>query len=194
MVVLPPLYAIITSLKKENAFACKAFLGRKSFIIVLGKPVITALTSFRLPILQKPKPQLKQRRLSSKKNSLAGQSEMSSDGSNSSRKENVPPELMICIDMNTGGEDSTGSDHRTYSRGRSRGRNGSVDPSNWRSYEDPGTSSDQESAIPKFEVDPTVPLETMVALGDPSSDHSESDGGGGGKWRCVSTVDIGPEG
>ena len=41
-------------------------------------------------------------RLSSKKNSLAGQSEMSSDGSNSSRKENVPPELMICIDMNTG--------------------------------------------------------------------------------------------
>ena len=145
-------------------------------------------------ILQKPKPQLKQRRLSSKKNSLAGQSEMSSDGSNSSRKENVPPELMICIDMNTGGEDSAGSDHRTYSRGRSRGRNGSVDPSNWRSYEDPGTSSDQESAIPKFEVDPTVPLETMVALGDPSSDHSESDGGGGGKWRCVSTVDIGPEG
>lgn len=119
---------------------------------------------------------------------------MSSDGSNSSRKENVPPELMICIDMNTGGEDSAGSDHRTYSRGRSRGRNGSVDPSNWRSYEDPGTSSDQESAIPKFEVDPTVPLETMVALGDPSSDHSESDGGGGGKWRCVSTVDIGPEG
>ena len=63
---------------------------------------------------QKPKPQLKQRRLSSKKNSLAGQSEMSSDGSNSSRKENVPPELMICIDMNTGGEDSAGSDHRTY--------------------------------------------------------------------------------
>ena len=39
---------------------------------------------------------------------------MSSDGSNSSRKENVPPELMICIDMNTGGEDSAGSDHRTY--------------------------------------------------------------------------------
>ena len=34
---------------------------------------------------KKPKPQLKQRRLSSKKNSLAGQSEMSSDGSNSSR-------------------------------------------------------------------------------------------------------------
>jgi hypothetical protein len=45
---------------------------------------------------KKPKPQLKQRRLSSnKKNSLV--SEMSSDGSNSSRKENVPPEVMICI-------------------------------------------------------------------------------------------------
>jgi len=43
---------------------------------------------------KKPKPQLKPRRISSKKNSLV--SEMS-DGSNSSRKENVPPELMICI-------------------------------------------------------------------------------------------------
>ena len=44
---------------------------------------------------KKPKPQLKQRRLSNKKNSVV--SEMSSDGSNSSRKENVPPEVMICI-------------------------------------------------------------------------------------------------
>ena len=123
---------------------------------------------------------------------------MSSDGSNSSRKENVPPELMICIDMNTGGEDSAGSDiTRTYSRGRSRGRNGSVDPSNWRSYDpDPMSSDHDESpaAIPKFEVDPQVPLEAMVAMGDPVSDHSESDDGGRGKWRCVSTVDIGPEG
>ena len=44
---------------------------------------------------KKPKPQLKPRRMSNKKNSLV--SEMSSDGSNSSRKENVPPEVMICI-------------------------------------------------------------------------------------------------
>lgn len=42
---------------------------------------------------RKPKPMLKERR-SSKKTSL---SEFSSDGSNSSRKENVPPEVMICI-------------------------------------------------------------------------------------------------
>ena len=44
---------------------------------------------------KKPKPMLKQRRMSNKKNSIV--SEMSSDGSNSSRKENVPPEVMICI-------------------------------------------------------------------------------------------------
>ena len=44
---------------------------------------------------KKPKPQLKPRRMSNKKNSVV--SEMSSDGSNSSRKENVPPEVMICI-------------------------------------------------------------------------------------------------
>jgi len=48
---------------------------------------------------KKPKPQLKQRRVSSKKNSIV--SEMSSDGSNSSRKENVPPDVMICIVSST---------------------------------------------------------------------------------------------
>ena len=47
---------------------------------------------------RKPKPELKTRRLSqAKKNSVVSGETMSSDGSNSSRKENVPPELMICI-------------------------------------------------------------------------------------------------
>ena len=92
-----------------------------------------------------------------------------------------------------------------YSRSRSRGaRNGGVDPSAWRSYEPEPLSSDQDSpAIPKFQPDPEIPLENMVALGDHhgGSDHSESEDGvdeGHGsspqKWRCVSTVDIGPEG
>jgi len=182
------LAAMKTEALKDDADAAKGFV-----------------ISFDDDAPKKPKPQLKQRRLSSKKNSLAGQSEMSSDGSNSSRKENVPPELMICIDMNTGGEDSAGSDHRTYSRSRSRGaRNGGVDPSAWRSYEPEPLSSDQDSpAIPKFQPDPEIPLENMVALGDHhgGSDHSESEDGvdeGHGsspqKWRCVSTVDIGPEG
>merc|ERR1712008_286906 len=110
----------------------------------------------------------------------------SSDGSNSSRKENVPPELMICIDMNTGDE-STGSGGlgdpggqsggRTYSR-KSRTSNGGIDlhnPSAWRSYDQEPLSSDQDSGtlgpVPKFDVDPEVPLETMVAL-DSSSDQS----------------------
>ena len=47
---------------------------------------------------KKPKPMLKERRLSSKKASMT---EFSSDGSNSSRKENVPPEVMICIVSST---------------------------------------------------------------------------------------------
>merc|ERR1712083_1991 len=139
---------------------------------------------------KKPKPQLKPRRLSSKKNSLAGQSEMSSDGSNSSRKENVPPELMICIDMNTGDESAgsnelhgsgPGGGQRTYSR---KSRNNGIDhPSAWRSYDQEPLSSDQDSSVvqqvepvPKFDVDPEVPLETMVALDQHASDQSaESD-------------------
>ena len=113
---------------------------------------------------KKPKPQLKQRRLSSKKNSLV-QSEMSSDGSNSSRKENVPPELMICIDMNTGDESAGSNDMRTFQRFKSR--NG------LEQWDQEPLSSDQEMMpIPKFEVDPEIPLETMVAL-DQSSDQSD---------------------
>ena len=93
-----------------------------------------------------------------------------------------------------------------YSRSRSRdARNGGVDPSAWRSYEPEPLSSDQDSpAIPKFQPDPEIPLENMVALGDHhgGSDHSESEdgvdeghhGSSPQKWRCVSTVDIGPEG
>ena len=95
--------------KVKNYSKLGPFNFTEKFTIFFGKITFCFTICF-----QKPKPQLKQRRLSSKKNSLAGQSEMSSDGSNSSRKENVPPELMICIDMNTGGEDSAGSDHRTY--------------------------------------------------------------------------------
>ncbi len=124
---------------------------------------------------KKPKPQLKQRRLSSKKNSLTGHSEiLSSDGSNSSRKENVPPELMICIDM---GDDSGGSNEprSTYSRRKSMGRNnGGLE--HWRSFEQDPVSSDQDSHVPKFTVDPEVPLETMVTLDDQESTTSE-DGG-----------------
>ncbi len=45
---------------------------------------------------RRPKPALKPKRPSTKKTSTS-EVVMSSDGSNSSRKENVPPEVMICI-------------------------------------------------------------------------------------------------
>jgi hypothetical protein len=49
---------------------------------------------------KKPKPALKVRR-PSKKFSSSSDMHMNSDGSSSSRKENVPPELMICIVSST---------------------------------------------------------------------------------------------
>merc|ERR1739840_34211 len=70
-----------------------------------------------------------------------------------------------------------GGGQRTYSR---KSRNNGIDhPSAWRSYDQEPLSSDQDSGtvvpVPKFDVDPEVPLETMVAL-DPASDQSaESD-------------------
>ncbi|XP_059087795.1 patronin-like isoform X3 [Tigriopus californicus] len=134
---------------------------------------------------KKPKPQLKQRRPSSKRNSMVFMgNELNSDGSNSSRKENVPPEVMICIDMNMGagddGPNSGGSTFRKYSPGHRNGgsptRN-SMDSSHWKSYEnDHSTTETLRPAIPRFDIDPDVPLETMVALQGTS--ESESDGQG----------------
>lgn len=146
------LAAMKTEALKDDADASKGFV-----------------ISFDSDTPKKPKPQLKQRRLSSKKNSLAGQSEMSSDGSNSSRKENVPPELMICIDMNTGDESAGSNETRTFSRGKSR--NNGLE--HWRSYQDQEPLSSDQETIAKFEVDPQVPLETMVALD--AEDQSDSD-------------------
>ena len=64
-------------------------------------------------------------------------------------------------------------------------------PSAWRSYDQEPLSSDQDSRdsgtlvpVPKFDVDPEVPLETMVALdsasdqsGEPDTDHMKHNTG-----------------
>merc|ERR1712141_529097 len=149
---------------------------------------------------KKPKPELKTRRLSqAKKNSNVSET-MSSDGSNSSRKENVPPELMICIDMNTGNDSGSGGE--TVRRASNSGagnsyrkkymvndqgnsptlRNGGSptrDPSQWRSYStEPDHIDPSAPAIPKFDIDPDVPLETMVPL-NPTSESEQSDANSG---------------
>merc|ERR1712179_106257 len=148
---------------------------------------------------KKPKPELKTRRLSqAKKNSVVSET-MSSDGSNSSRKENVPPELMICIDMNTGLDSGSGGEgvRRTSNSGTGSSpyrnkyitsgqgnnpnmRNGGSptrDPSHWRSYStEPDPIDPSASVIPKFDIDPDVPLETMVPL-KTTSESEQSDGG-----------------
>ncbi len=48
---------------------------------------------------KRSKPALKPRRSSLKRTSMSGEQCLASDGSNSSRKENVPPEVMICISI-----------------------------------------------------------------------------------------------
>jgi len=143
---------------------------------------------------KKPKPELKTRRISqAKKNSVT--ETMSSDGSNSSRKENVPPELMICIDMNTGNDSGSGGENvrrisgndsspyrKKYSGQGSNStmRNGGSptrDPSQWRSYStEPDPIDPTAPPIPKFDIDPDVPLEAMVPL-KTTSESEQSDSG-----------------
>ena len=74
-------------------------------------------------------------------------------------------------------------------------------PSAWRSYDQEPLSSDQDSRdsgtlvpVPKFDVDPEVPLETMVALdsasdqsGEPDTDHMKHNTG----WYfCIILVSV----
>merc|ERR1719242_2060091 len=143
---------------------------------------------------KKPKPELKTRRISqTKKNSFMSEP-MGSDGSNSSRKENVPPELMICIEMNNGNDSGSGAETiRKGSAGRngnspyrskytpgSQGNSGSPtrDPSQWRSYSnDPDPMDPSVPAIPKFDIDPDIPLETMAPM-KTTSESEQSDSGG----------------
>merc|ERR550519_3309612 len=121
---------------------------------------------------KKPKPVLKQRRFS-KKNSL-------SDGLNDlgGAKENVPPDsVMIMLDMNDGDDvDSRGlSPNRKMSPGQRLGSPSRyIDPSQWNSFGEEQMVHPDDPVIPKFDVDPDVPLETMVPLGETQSD---SDGG-----------------
>ena len=71
-------------------------------------------------------PALKARRPSKKFSASASGHDLNSDGSSSSRKENVPPELMICIDMNMGSDEgANGSGGGTGSSGHNASGGGS---------------------------------------------------------------------
>ncbi|CAB4064941.1 CAMSAP [Lepeophtheirus salmonis] len=124
-----------------------------------GNSGLGFLISFGDDAPKKPKPQLKQRRLSNKKANVA--SEMSSDGSNSSRKENVPPDLMICIDMNMG-------DDRMHLDSQWHINTNAIDH-----------AIIPNDSLPKFELDPEVELQPMILLRPESgseSDNSKSKG------------------
>ena len=172
---------------------------------------------------KKAKPALKVRRPSKKFSSgSGGMHDLNSDGSSSSRKENVPPELMICIDMNMGSDEGAGggggggpsSSAPSAAMGASSPsrrkyvsstRIGNSPPpaseatrrSDWKSYDadphqstsslghmgQPANDPDHEltptsghEPIPKFAVDPSVPLEEMALIGH-ASEESEGDGG-----------------
>ena len=52
------------------------------------------------------------------------------------------------------------------------------DPSQWRSYSnDPDPMDPSVPAIPKFDIDPDIPLETMAPM-NPTSESEQSDAGG----------------
>lgn len=138
---------------------------------------------------KKPKPVLKQRRFS-KKNSLT---DGLSDLSGLSAKENVPPDsVMIMLDMNDGDEvDNRGiSPNRKISPGQRMGSPSRyIDPSQWNSFGEDQMGGDP--VIPKFDVDPDVPLERMIPLKDPNqTTESDSDGG---KQNGVTGMIIGNE-
>ena len=159
-------------------------------------------------------PALKVRRPSKKFSSASGL-DLNSDGSSSSRKENVPPELMICIDMNMGSDEGAGGggggggaasaagagatspSRRKYVSSTAIGYSpGATRTSDWKSYADQQTPSSlggqshvgqpandpdeltptsSGDPIPKFAVDPNVPLEEMTLIGH-ASEESEGDG------------------
>ena len=87
-----------------------------------------------------------------------------------------------------GGGSGGGGGHRSTSpyRKYSPVRNGnsptrSIDSSAWRSYDNESSGDNQTAGgggrpIPKFEVDPSIPLPAMVPIGTGS--ESESDGQG----------------
>ena len=173
---------------------------------------------------KKAKPALKVRRPSKKFSSgSGGMHDLNSDGSSSSRKENVPPELMICIDMNMGSDEGAGGgggagggpsgaamgasspSRRKYvsstrignSPPPSAAETAATRRSDWKSYDadphqstsslghmgQPANDPDHEltptsghEPIPKFAVDPSVPLEEMALIGH-ASEESEGDGG-----------------
>uniref|UniRef100_A0A0K2TD42 Patronin n=1 Tax=Lepeophtheirus salmonis TaxID=72036 RepID=A0A0K2TD42_LEPSM len=144
-----------------------------------GNSGLGFLISFGDDAPKKPKPQLKQRRLSNKKANVA--SEMSSDGSNSSRKENVPPDLMICIDMNMGDDrmQCASPYKKMLQNGDSPSPNRSLD-SQWHINTNAiDHAIIPNDSLPKFELDPEVELQPMILLRPESgseSDNSKSKG------------------
>merc|ERR1719367_703393 len=102
---------------------------------------------------------------------------------------------MICIDMNTGNDSGSGGENvrrisgndsspyrKKYSGQGSNStmRNGGSptrDPSQWRSYStEPDPIDPTAPPIPKFDIDPDVPLEAMVPL-KTTSESEQSDSG-----------------
>lgn len=71
----------------------------------------------------------------------------------------------------------------------SRLRNGTNDPASWRSYSESENTDSQIPAIPKFDVDPEIPLERMVMLTGMSA--SESDDGKGGTGLLIGQALLG---
>jgi len=134
-----------------------------------GDPAKGFVISFDDDQPKKPKPVLKQRRMSKK----------------ISKEEPKPSDpVMIMLDMNEDGDSEreispirkmSAGNRMNSINGRDTNGLGSpsryVDPSQWNSYGHEGSlTSPDEPVIPRFDVDPGVPLEPMRAINDTSSD------------------------
>ena len=140
-----------------------------------GDPAKGFVISFDDDSPIKPKPVLKPRRMSKK-------------GSRDEMKSSDP--VMIMLDMNDDGDDSESarevSPLRKMSSPSHRNRMNSleqrlgspnryIDASQWNSFgEEGGLKSPDDPIIPKFDIDPSVPLEPMVALNDEKTDSDGS--------------------
>ena len=138
-----------------------------------GDPAKGFVISFDDDSPIKPKPVLKQRRMSKK-------------GSRDEMKSSDP--VMIMLDMNEDGDDSESAressplrkmspSHKMNRMNSLEQRLGSpsryIDASQWNSFgEEGGLKSPDDPVFPKFDIDPSVPLEPMKPL----IDNSDSDG------------------
>jgi hypothetical protein len=154
-----------------------------------GDPSKGFVISFEDDAPVRPKPVLKERRLSNKKNSR--EEKLSSDpvmimldmneDVDSDNRDSSPLRRKISPLRMNGGNSSGGGGGESERRGS---QHRYIDSSQWNSYGSDDMKSPDDPVIPRFDIDPDVPLEPMIPLNSSHNNHHQqdtsdsSDGGG----------------